>query len=86
MLDARNLSKMVELLEHQGDQRLLSSLLSLKSSAIDAFVEKLLVASVEAGNIIVTREILDTGTDPNVWGRGREKNSSLMPCQPGRMG
>jgi hypothetical protein len=66
MLEAENFNKIVEYLEHQRDRLLLRSLLSVKASTVDAFAEKLLIASVKSGKTMIAKVVLDAGIDPNL--------------------
>lgn len=69
MLEDKSFSSLVKHLEQQRDLQLLRSLLSVKSSAVEAFAENLLIASVQAENTTIIKEILKAGTDPNIWDR-----------------
>ncbi|PVH70469.1 ankyrin [Cadophora sp. DSE1049] len=67
MLEDKDLSRVVGYFEHQRGRRLLKSLLSVKVSTVDAFAEKLLVAAAKAEKAMIIKEVLEAGTDPNIW-------------------
>ena len=67
MLPAESFNTMIKFLQQQRNLRLLRSLLSTKTSAVEAFAEKLLIAAAKAESDMIIKEILEAGIDPNVW-------------------
>jgi hypothetical protein len=82
MFSSENLSKMVECLQSLGHGRILGPLLSVKTSTVCAFAEKLFIAAVKAENIGIVKEVLNGDVDPNRWDEyGFDTSLSYTPLQ-----